>query len=122
VAVYVDGLAIAMKNPNEFTDLLVSKQPCPMERGDHPELDESPELDSDGIRKYQSLIGALQWAVTLCRYDIHCAVMTIGRFRAAPRVGHLERLKRICGYLRNKKDAEIRFRTGRPNNIRTCCT
>jgi hypothetical protein len=41
----------------------------------------------------------------------------MGRFRAAPRVGHLERLTRICGYLHKKKDGAIRFRTGPPNNI-----
>jgi len=73
----------------------------PLKDGDHPEIDESDFLDADGIAKYQSIIGALQWAVTLCRFDIHCAVMTMGRFRVAPREGHLERLKHICGYLRS---------------------
>jgi hypothetical protein len=31
-----------------------------LEHNDHPELDTSPILDEDGIRKYQSLIGTLQ--------------------------------------------------------------
>ena len=31
----------------------------PIEKGDHPELDTSELLDMDGIRKYQSMIGAL---------------------------------------------------------------
>ena len=44
---------------------------------DHPELDLSPELDEDGIAKYQSLIGSLQWAVSLGRLDITTAVMTM---------------------------------------------
>jgi hypothetical protein len=86
----------------------------PMVSGDHPELDTSDLLDEDGIKKYQSMIGALQWAVSLCRFDIHCAVMTMGRYRAAPRVGHLDRVKRICGYLRRHPDGAIRFRTGIP--------
>lgn len=68
------------------------------------------EIDEDGIKKYQSIIGALQWAVSLCRFDIHVSVMTMGRFRAAPRAGHLERLKRICGYLRKYPDGAIRYR------------
>ena len=45
------------EKPKEFS--------TPMQEGDHPELDLTPELDIDGIRLYQSLIGALQWAVTL---------------------------------------------------------
>ena len=32
----------------------------PLEKGDHPELDDSNLLDEDGIDKYQSLIGSLQ--------------------------------------------------------------
>ena len=38
---------------------------CPLEKGDHPELDTTDELDLEGIRKYQSLIGALQWLISL---------------------------------------------------------
>ena len=71
----------------------------PIEKGDHPELDTSELLDMDGIRKYQSMIGALQWVVTIGRYDVMTAVMTMSGFRVAPRHGHLERLKRIYGYL-----------------------
>jgi hypothetical protein len=34
----------------------------------HPELDELEFLDKDGIKQYyQSVIGALQWAVSVCR-------------------------------------------------------
>jgi hypothetical protein len=87
----------------------------PIEKGDHPELDQSTELDIIGIIKYQSMIGALQWAVSLGRFDIFCAVMTLGRFRAAPRDGHLLRVKRIYGYLRKYPDGAIRFRTGLPD-------
>ncbi|GKZ00699.1 hypothetical protein MPSEU_001021900 [Mayamaea pseudoterrestris] len=87
------------------------KRKSPLDDGDHPELDLTEELDARGIQQYQSLIGALQWAVTLCRLDIHCAVMTLGRFRCAPRRGHLDRAKRVCGYLAEYPDAAIRFRT-----------
>ncbi|HET7639405.1 MAG TPA: Ty1/Copia family ribonuclease HI, partial [Ktedonobacteraceae bacterium] len=88
----------------------------PLEKGDHPELDLSDFCDEDDIAKYQSLIGALQWTISLCRFDIAAAVMTMGRFRAAPRVGHLERIKRICGYLRNFPGGAIRFRTHIPGH------
>ncbi|MEL7079570.1 MAG: reverse transcriptase domain-containing protein, partial [Cyanobacteria bacterium J06582_2] len=37
----------------------------PLESGDHPELDTSPEItDPAEMKKYQSIIGALQWAIT----------------------------------------------------------
>jgi hypothetical protein len=87
----------------------------PLEKGDHPEIDTSAFLEEEDIKKYQSLIGALQWTVTLGRFDITTAVMTMSSFRAAPRKGHMERVKRICGYLHKFKDATIRIRTGEPD-------
>ena len=87
----------------------------PLERGDHPELDTSDELELDGIKKYQSLIGLLQWVVSLGRFDIATAVMTLSSFRTAPREGHMSRIKRIIGYLSKFKDATIRYRTERPD-------
>ena len=87
----------------------------PLERGDHPELDDTEELDPEGIRKYQSLIGSLQWIVTIGRFDVATAVMTLSRFRAAPRKGHLERVQRIYGYLSKMRHGMIRFRTEIPD-------
>ena len=87
----------------------------PLEQNDHPELDDSELLDEEGIQQYQSLIGALQWTISLGRYDIGCSVMTMSAFHAAPRIGHLERLKRIVGYLAKMQDFKIRFRTHLPD-------
>jgi hypothetical protein len=41
--------------------------------------------------------------------------MTMGTFRSAPRQGRLDRLQRVCGYLRKYPDAAIRFSTGIPD-------
>jgi hypothetical protein len=87
----------------------------PLEKGDHPELDTSEELGPDGIQKYQSMLGSLQWAVSLGRFDIHTATMTMSRFRVAPKKGHLERLQRIYGYLRKFSQAAIRVKTEEPD-------
>ena len=87
----------------------------PLEHGDHPEEDNSPELDPDNIKLYQSMIGALQWTVSLGRFDILAAIMTMSRFRVAPRIGHLDRLKRVYGYLKKFKQGAIRFRTNLPD-------
>ena len=87
----------------------------PIEKGDHPELDTSEFLNDEGIRNYQSLIGALQWSISIGRFDVATAVMTMSGFRVAPRKGHLERVKRICGYLAKMKNAMIRIRTEEPD-------
>ena len=65
----------------------------PLEKNDHPELDTSELLDESGVQQYQSLIGQLQWCISLGRFDIATAVMTMSGFRSAPRRGHLKRAK-----------------------------
>ena len=91
------------------------KYTSPLEKEDHPELDISKELDVEDIKKYQSLIGCLQWMVSLGRFDISTATMSMLSFRANPREGHLERLKRIVGYCSKMRDGAIRYRTARPD-------
>ena len=87
----------------------------PLEKGDHPELDTSELLDSKGIQQYQSLIGSMQWAVLLGHLDINTAVMTLSGFCVAPRQGHLDRVKRVYGYLSKMRNAVIRVRTQEPD-------
>ncbi len=87
----------------------------PMEHTDHPEIDESRDCTDDERSRYQSLIGCLQWCITLGRFDICVCVMTMSRFRAAPKIGHLERLKRVYGYLKRTKKYSLRFRVEEPN-------
>ena len=87
----------------------------PLDSGDHPELEISEELTGEDIVKYQSMIGSLQWAVSLGRFDINTAVMTMSSFRAFPRKGHLKRLQRIYGYLAKFNDSSIRIRTQEPD-------
>ena len=57
-----------------------AKMYSPLERGDHPELDDSELLDANGIQQYQSLIGSMQWAISLGRFDIATAVMSMSSF------------------------------------------
>jgi hypothetical protein len=57
--------------------------------------------------QFQSLIGAMQWAVSIGRLDSATAVMSLSSFRAMPRRGHLERAKQIYGYLQKMKEAMI---------------
>jgi hypothetical protein len=168
IAVYVDDLAIAMKDPQSFITTLENKYnfklkgtgpityhlgmdfdrekdgtlciaprkyiekmisnyqkffgetpkqnvSSPLEKGDHPELDTSELLDSEGITIYQSLIGALQWVISIGRFDVNTSVMTLSGFCAAPQKGHLDRVKRIYGYLSKMRHASIRIRVEEPD-------
>ena len=102
------------KSPNMFNDP-PQKQRSPLDKGDHPELDETDFCTHEDMKKYQSMIGALQWLVSLGRFDIQTAVMSMSRFRAEPRIGHLERVKRIYGYLASHEKGAIRVRTDIPD-------
>ena len=87
----------------------------PLEGGDHPELDTSELCDEHQTKQFQTLIGQLQWLISLGCFDIAVHVMSLSRFRAQPRKGHLDRAKRIVGYLLFLPDGAIRFRTGEPD-------
>jgi hypothetical protein len=61
------------------------------------------------------MIGQFQWLVSLGRFDIFSAVTTLSKYRSAPRKGHLARCKGIFGYLAEKPEAGIRYRTQEPD-------
>jgi hypothetical protein len=67
------------------------------------------------MKQFQTLIRCTQWAISLGRHDVFCATMSVGRFRSAPEVGHLQRLKRVCGHLKKHPEGAIRFRTEIPD-------
>jgi len=92
-----------------------TKPLSPLEKRDHPEINNSEFLDGKGTQTYQSLVGALQWSISIGGFDIAMAVMTMSSFRAQPHIGHLECIKRICGFLYKMKDAAICIRTGEPD-------
>ena len=137
LAVYVDDLAIASKDPKAITDTLniqykfklkgtgpieyylgmtfqhnncnelcisprryINKmvstythlfgtKPCTrylslLEKGDHPEVNDSEFLGDDDTQKYLSLVRAMQWAISIGQFDICMAVMMLSSFHAQP--------------------------------------
>ena len=87
----------------------------PLEKKDHPELDTSDILQGQEVNHYLTMVGQLQWLVRLGRFVIQAQVITVSRFRAQPRQGHLERIKRIYAYVISTKDYATRFRTAEPD-------
>ena len=65
-----------------------------LDKKDYPELDDTDLLTGEPIQHYLTMIGQLQWLVTLGRFNIHAQVTTMSRFRSASRKGHLERTPR----------------------------
>ena len=110
---YIDKLADTYKRL--FNEDPPKGYKTPLDKNDHPELDMSEILEGDMAAKYLTMVGQLQWLVTLHRFDIHAQVATMSRFRAAPRQGHMDRLKRIYSYAIRTKDYAIRFRTEQPD-------
>jgi len=79
----------------------------PMDPEYHPELDKSPLMDADGVSKHRSVIGSLNWILTLGRFDIAYSLNTMNRHCMAPRVGHWEAMKKIFGYLKKFQKGQI---------------
>ena len=77
------------------------KESTPMPVTDcHPELDTSPLLDLDDHRKYQMLLGMLQWMLTIGKPEISQLVSSLNRFGAYSRNGHLDLAVRSFGYIK----------------------
>jgi hypothetical protein len=55
--------------PKEYTS--------PLEEADHPEIDISEELDQGTSHVYNSMIGPLQWVISLGHFDIQRATTTM---------------------------------------------
>ena len=116
-----DSTGTVCMDPGKYTDQMIEayvqnfgvkpdiKHRPPLQKGDYPELDTIPFLDEEGTEIYQSLIECDQWNISIGRIDTHSAFMSMSRYRSALREGHLERVKRIYGYLRRFRHFKLRF-------------
>ena len=65
--------------------------------------------------KYLTMVGQLQWLVTLGRFDLPCSSSNHVKAQSCPRQGHMDRLKRIYSYAIRTRDYAVRFRTDQPD-------
>jgi len=75
-----------------------ARQPCPSEY--HPELDITPYLQDDEISLYQSYISILRWIVELGHLDIYIHTSLLSSYMMHLKIGHMEALYHIFGYLK----------------------
>lgn len=101
---------------NAFSTKPCWKYSSPLEAGDHPEIDDSEFLDNCQTQLHQSLIGALQWVITIGQFDIDMAVMTLSSFCAMLCHGNMEHVKQLYGYLA-KMSGVICICTGEPDYL-----
>ena len=94
IAVYVDDLAIAAKDPQAFCN----------------ELKKRYNLKLKGVGPLEYHLGC-----TYKKDPDRTLAADPRRFKAQPKKGHLDRAKRIVGYLLFLPDGAIRFRTGEPD-------
>ena len=85
------------------------------EKNDHPELDTTGILEGQQVNHYLTMVGQLQWLITLGRFGIQAQVISMSRFRVQLRQEHLERLKRIYAYVIRTKDYATRFQIMEPD-------
>lgn len=79
----------------------------PMSDTHHPELDDSPVLDTKNASRFRAIVGSANWAITLGRLDINYATMALSRYNMEPQQGHLQAAKRIFGHLKKVPKGKI---------------
>ena len=81
----------------------------------HPSEDVSKEMNVQGVPTYQELIGILSWAVEIRKVDILLEVLLLSSHLALPRVGHLQAVYRIFGYLKQVPKSKLYFDSTKPS-------
>ena len=82
---------------------------APLPSGYEPDLNVTPELDSERSSFYQSQIGVLRWMVEIGQVDILTDVSVLSLHLALPREGHLKAIFHMFAYLEKKHHARIVF-------------
>ena len=94
---------------------LQGRYSTPMTPNYRPELDYSPFLHDKPAQYYMELIGILRWIAELGRMDIMVDVSMLSSFTMQPRIGHLDQVFHIFGYLKRNKRATLIFDESRVN-------
>ena len=83
--------------------------------GYRPETDESAELKAYGLQYYKELIGVLRCIVELGRFDILLETSLMSAHMSLPRIGHLEQVIHMFGYLKLHPKSKISFDAAHPS-------
>ena len=104
-----------------FGQTLSTSYKTPMLEDYHPEVDDSAFCSDDDSSKYKSIIGSLNWLITLGRFDVHFATSSLSCFSMKPREGHYKAAKRVLAYLKACCKGKIIYDTGYPDHSQYDC-
>ena len=71
-------------------------------------------MNGEGLQVYQELVGILLWAVEIGKVDILPEVSLLSSQLALPRVGHLQAVYRVFGYLKQVPKHKLYFDPRKP--------
>ena len=108
------AIATVEENLSKSGLRLPTKCTTPFVTGYHPSDDTGKELDAAGTQYFQELIGILRWAIELGRIDMLLEVALLSTHLALPRVGHLQQVYHIFGYLKNSPRRRLFFDPDHP--------
>jgi hypothetical protein len=112
VSTAIDNVVNKLKEQGKT---LPTKCGTPMAHKYRPEEDESDELEGTEITYFQELIGMLRWSIELGRVDIAMEVSMLSSHLALPRIGHLQQVLHIFGYLKQNPKKMLVFDPREPN-------
>ena len=90
----------------------------PMNVDYKPELDSTPYASQEEADFFTTQIGVLQWANELGRIDIAAEVSMLASYRAAPRVGHVEALIHLWGWVMKHDRSKLVFDDALPKEAK----
>ena len=102
--------------PNGCIGFQFPEYKTPMDKEYHPELDDTPIVNSEMASHYHSMIGSLNWVITLGHFDTQFAVRTMAQYNNAPREGQIKAVIRILGYLKKFKKGKLLVDPSLPNH------
>jgi hypothetical protein len=121
-----DSVNTAVKNLEKRLAKTGAKLPSccatPLASGVRPEMDVSPELNAEGIQHYQELIGILRWATEIRRVNILHEVSILLSHMALPRIGHLNHVYHVFGYMKQNPKRTLAFDARFPIIDESCFT
>jgi hypothetical protein len=86
-----------------------------------PWLEESAELNADGVQRHQDLIGRFRWAVEIGRVDVLLETLLLSScLLAVPRAGHLEQAFHTFGHLKLHPKRKLGFDPAHPAINQSC--
>ena len=102
----------AIDNPESKlgqSNMHLTKCRTPMSTSYHPSEDVTKELNTEGVQFYQELIRILRWEAEIGRFDILLEVSLLLSHLDFPRIGHLQAVYRIFGYLKQVPKRKLYF-------------